>query len=301
MRAVDQPQREVPETRILRGGERDRFAQRPGLTPIIEPSRGWRSIRFRELWEYRELLYFLVWRDVKVRYKQTLVGVLWTVIQPIALVILFTFIFGRLARLPSDGIPYPLFFYAAYLPWQLFSRALADSANSLVTNQQLITKIFFPRLLIPVAPVIAGLVDFGISFVVLVGFIFYYGIVPSAAILLLPLFILLAVVTACGAGILLSALNVQYRDVEYTLPFLTQLWFFVTPIAYATTLLPESWRIVYGANPMAGVVEGFRWTLLGTENGFEPMMAVSACVAAVLLGAGATYFRRVERSFADLV
>jgi lipopolysaccharide transport system permease protein len=272
------------------------------LSPlIIRPSDGWVSLRLKDLWEYRELLYFLMWRDIKVLYKQTVLGVAWAILQPFLTMVVFSIFFGRLAKVPSDGIPYPIFTYCALLPWQLFAKALTASGNSLVENQQLITKVYFPRLVIPTSAVLAGLVDFGISFVVLLGMMFYYGIVPTAAVLTLPLFLLFAIATALAVGLWLSALNVQYRDVRYTIPFLTQFWLFATPIAYPSTLVPETWRTLYGLNPMAGVVEGFRWALLGRAGGIGPLLMVSVLAVTVLLVGGLIYFRRMEKTFADVV
>jgi lipopolysaccharide transport system permease protein len=266
----------------------------------IEPSRGWVALRVKELWEYRELLYFLVWRDIKVRYKQTALGAAWAVLQPVLTMLVFTVFFGRLAKVPSDGIPYPVFVYAALLPWQLFAFALTESANSLVGNQNLIKKVYFPRLVVPLASVLAGLVDFGIAFLVLLALMLYYGIVPSFAILVLPLFLLLAVATALSVGLWLSALNVQFRDVRYTIPFLTQFWMFATPVAYPSSLVPERWRAWYGLNPMAGVVEGFRWALLGKSKSPGPLLWVSGLVVVLLLIGGLAYFRRMESTFADV-
>ena len=268
---------------------------------LIRPARGWVSLNLRELWEYRELLYFLVWRDVKVRYKQTALGATWAILQPFLTMVVFSVFFGGLAKVPSDGIPYPVFSFAALVPWQLFAHALTESGNSLVASQQLITKVYFPRLVIPMSAVLAGLVDFGIAFVVLLGMMAYYGIMPTAAILTLPLFLLLAVAAALAVGLWLSALNVQYRDVRYTLPFLTQFWMYATPIAYPSSLVPERLRSVYGLNPMAGVVEGFRWALLGTAGNVGPMVFVSAFAVTVLLIGGLMYFRRMEDTFADVV
>ncbi len=268
---------------------------------IIRPSKGWVPLGLKELWEYRELLYFLIWRDIKVRYKQTALGAAWAIIQPLFTMIVFSIFFGRLAKIPSDGLPYPIFVYCALLPWQLFAHALTESGNSLVASQNLITKVYFPRLVIPISAVLAGLVDFVIAFVVLLGMMFYYGIVPTAATLTLPLFIVLAIATALAVGLWLSALNVQYRDIRYTIPFLTQFWLFITPIAYPSSLVPEAWRTLYGLNPMAGVVEGFRWALLGTENAPGPMLAVSVGVVVALLVGGLYYFRRMEKTFADVV
>jgi len=269
-------------------------------TIIIRPSKGWVPLRLKELWEYRELLYFLVWRDVKVRYKQTVLGAAWAVIQPFFTMVVFSIFFGRLAGIPSDGLPYPIFAYCALLPWQLFSHALTESGNSLVGNQNLITKVYFPRLVIPLAAVLAGLVDFGVAFLVLLGMMAYYGMAPTMAVATLPLFILLAIATALAVGLWLSALNVQYRDVRYTIPFLTQFWLFATPIAYPSSLVPEGWRVLYGLNPMAGVVEGFRWALLGAA---PPglMLLVSTLVVLAGLAASLAYFARVERGFADVI
>jgi len=268
---------------------------------VIRPSRGWVPLKLKEFWEYRELLYFLIWRDIKVRYKQTALGAAWAIIQPLFTMIVFSIVFGRLAQIPSDGVPYPIFAFCALLPWQLFAHALTESGNSLVASQNLITKVYFPRLVIPLAAVLAGLVDFAIAFVVLLGMMAYYGIVPTMAVVFLPLFLLLAVTTALAVGLWLSALNVQYRDVRYTIPFLTQFWLFITPIAYPSSLVPEGWRTLFGLNPMAGVVESFRWALLGTASAPGPMLAVSVAVVVALLVGGLYYFRRMEKTFADVV
>ncbi len=267
----------------------------------IRPSEGWVPLNLKDLWEYRELLFFLIWRDIQVRYKQTVLGAAWAILQPVLTMIVFSIFFGRLAGVPSDGVPYPVFAFTGLLPWQLFVYALNGSGNSLVANQQLITKVYFPRLLIPLAAILAGLVDFAIAFIVLLGLMLYYGISPTLAILTLPLFLLFALATALAVGLWLSALNVEYRDVRYVLPFLTQFWLFVTPIAYPTSLVPESWRALYGLNPMAGVVEGFRWALLGKAGAVEPIVIVSALAVAALLFGGLAYFRRMETTFADVV
>ncbi len=268
---------------------------------IIRPSRSWTMPQLAELWEHRELLYFLVWRDIKVRYKQTALGAIWAVLQPFATMVVFSVFFGRLAKVPSDGVPYPVFAYCALVPWQLFSCSLTESSNSLVQNQQLLTKIYFPRLMIPIAPVLAALVDTGIAFVLLLGMMWWYGITPGTPLLLLPMFVLLAVVTALAAGLWLSALNVEYRDVRYTIPFLTQFWLFLTPIAYPASLVPPRWRVLYGLNPMVGVVEAFRWALLGTPRPpWSLLVASLAAVVPVLFG-GLLFFRRMERTFADVV
>jgi lipopolysaccharide transport system permease protein len=268
---------------------------------IIEPSQGWLSLRFKELWEYKELLYFLAWRDIKVRYKQTVIGASWAVLQPITAMVIFSIFFGYLAKIPSDGIPYPIFVYCGLLPWQLFAYALTESSNSLVTNRQLITKVYFPRLLVPISTVLAGLVDFSIAFVVLIGMMFYYGWVPTTAVLALLFFLLLTVGTALGVGFWLSALNVKYRDIRYTIPFLTQVWLFATPVVYPSSLIPEPWRALYGLNPIAGVVEGFRWALLGSKTDIGPLLIVSSLVMVVILVGGLVYFRRVECTFTDVV
>lgn len=269
-------------------------------TTVIQPSRGWVALNLRDLWAYRELLYFLVWRDIKVRYKQTVLGAAWAVLQPFFTMVVFSIFFGRLAQVPSDGIPYPIFAYCALVPWSYFAGSLERAGNSLVGSSHLITKVYFPRLAIPVSAVLAGLVDFGIAFLVLLGMMLYYGIAPTAAVLTLPLFLLLAVLTALGVGLWLSALNVQYRDVRYTIPFLTQVWLFLTPIAYPSSLVPEQWRALYGLNPMAGVVEGFRWALLGKDPP-GPLLVVSTVVVVLLLIGGLYYFRRMEKTFADVV
>ena len=267
----------------------------------IEPAKGWTAVGLRELWQYRELLYFLIWRDVKVRYKQTALGAAWAIIQPLFMMIVFSLFFGRLARVPSDGIPYPVFSFCALLPWQLFAHALTESSNSLVGNQNLITKVYFPRLVIPLAAVLGGVIDFLIAFAILLLLMLYYGIVPGWAILTLPAFLLLAIATALGVGLWLSALNVQYRDVRYTINFLVQFWLFATPVAYPSSLIPEKWRVFYGLNPMAGVVEGFRWALLGKSEPPGMMLWVSVAVVVLLLLGGLYYFRRMEQEFADVV
>ena len=268
---------------------------------FIRPAESWASIGLKELWEYRELLYFLTWRDIKVRYKQTALGAAWAVIQPIFMMLVFSLFFGKLGKIPSDGIPYPIFTFCALLPWQLFAHALTESSNSLVSNQNLITKVYFPRLVVPISAVLGGLMDFAIAFVILLGMMVWYGIVPSWAIVTLPGFLLLAIMTALAVGLWLSALNVQYRDVRYTINFLVQFWMFATPIAYSSSLVPERWRPFYGLNPMAGVVEGFRWALLGKANPNGALLAVSVAVVVLLLIGGLYYFRRMEQEFADVV
>jgi len=269
---------------------------------IVRPRAGWVALNLPELWHYRELLYFLVWRNIKVRYKQTLLGASWALIQPLATMVVFSIFFGRLAKVPSDGVPYPLFAYCGLLPWQLFSYAMTESSNSVVSNQQLITKVYFPRLVIPVSAVISGLVDFSISFSLLLLMMPFYGVMPTVRILVLPLFILFAIATALAIGLWLSALNVEYRDVRYTIPFLTQFWLLLTPVAYPSSLVPAKWRALMGLNPMAGVVEGFRWALLGnSSSGSGALMMVSVVIVIALLFGGIVYFRRMETTFADLV
>jgi len=267
----------------------------------IEPTRNWLSFRVKELWLYRELLFFFVWRDIKVRYKQTVLGAAWAIIQPFFTMVIFSLFFGRLAQVPSDGLPYPIFSYAALVPWTFFATALTQASNSLVLNANMVKKIYFPRLTLPIATVLAGVVDFALAFVVLLGMMLFYGLTPTINVLWLPLFLLLALITSLGVSLWLAAMNVQFRDVHYTIPFLTQAWLLLTPIAYPSSLLSEPWRTWYGLNPMAGVVEGFRWALLGTDTPPGPMMIVSAVVTLVLFVSGAFYFRRMEQSFADVL
>ena len=268
---------------------------------VIKPSRGWVSLGLGDLWTYRELFYFLVWRDVKIRYKQTAIGVLWAVLQPFLTMLVFSVIFGRLAGLSSDGFPYPVFIYSALLPWQLFVNTLTQSSGSIVANQQLVTKVYFPRLIIPMASTLAGVVDFAISSLVLVGLMAYYGIVPTVWVVIVPLLVVLALATALAAGLWLSALNARYRDVQYTVPFLTQLWFFLTPIVYSAGILPDRFTFVYGLNPMVGVVQGFRWALLGSAPHVGPLMILAVVIVIVTLFGGLAYFKRTETTFADLV
>ena len=267
----------------------------------IQPSSGWGSLGLRELWEHRELVYFFVWRDIKVRYKQTALGASWALLQPLATMLVFSVVFGRLAKMPSDGVPYPLFTYSALVPWLFFANGLTQGSNSLVNNGHLLTKVYFPRLALPISSLVAGGLDFLLSFLGLVALMAYFGIAPSSRALLLPAFVLLALITSLGVGLWLAAVNVQFRDVRHTVPFLTQFWMYATPIAYPSSLLPEPWRTVYGINPMVGVVEGFRWALLGTNVAPGPILAVSSAVAIALLVTGALYFRRMERTFADVV
>lgn len=267
----------------------------------IQPSKGWVSLKLGELWEYRELLYFLVWRDIKVRYKQTVLGGAWAIIQPFFTMVIFSIFFGRLAKVPSDGIPYPIFAYTALVPWAFFANGLNQASNSLVGNANLINKVYFPRIAMPLASVLSGILDFVLAFIMLIGMIYYYGMSPTANVLWLPFFLLLAFVTSLGTSLWLSAMYVQFRDIRHIVPFLTQIWLFATPIAYPSSLLSEPWRTVYGINPMAGVVEGFRWALLGVGNAPGPIIAVSSTVASFLLLSGIFYFRRMEKTFADVV
>jgi lipopolysaccharide transport system permease protein len=267
----------------------------------IEPTRRWRGFGLGELWAYRELLAFLTWRDIAVRYKQTFLGAAWAVLQPTATMVVFSLFFGRLADVPSDGLPYPIFAYAALLPWTFFASGLAQSSQSLVSSSNLISKVYFPRLAVPIASVLGGGVDFLIAFCILIVMMVAYGIVPTVAVLFLPLLILLALVASLGVGLWLSALNVRYRDVQYVVPFLVQLWLFATPVAYSSSLLEQPWRTLYGVNPMVGVVDGFRWALLDTARPALGPLAVSVVAAVALLIGGTAYFRRTERVFADVV
>jgi len=267
----------------------------------IEPPRGLLELRLKEVWNYRELLYFFVWRDVKIRYKQTAIGVLWVVLQPVLNMLVFTLFFGRLAKLPSDGLPYPVFYFAALVPWTYFSYALQMTTNVVVDNQHLITKVYFPRLILPISAVLSGLVDFAIGFVVLALFTVVYGIRPTVAALWLPVLLLLAVLTALGVGLWMSALNALYRDVRYVVPFLISFWMFASPVAYPSSLVPAKWRWLYGLNPMAGVIDGFRWAITG--RGHAPgllLLASSFAVALVLVG-GLFFFNRMESTVADRV
>jgi lipopolysaccharide transport system permease protein len=280
-------------------GQRNATAAIP--VRIIEPSRGWLGFDFRELWDYRELLYFLTWRDVKVKYKQTIIGVGWAILQPFLTMIVFTLVFKRIADVPSDGIPYPIFAYTALLPWNLFSGALTHSTVSLIQQASLISKVYFPRLIVPLSAAIAGLIDFAIAFVILVGMMFWYGIVPTVAVVSLPLFITTALIAALSVGIWLAALNVKYRDVGHAVPFLVQIWMFASPVAYPVGVVPQKWRLLYSLNPLAGVIEGFRWAMLGKESPDFVVIAVSTIAMSALLFSGIVYFKRTERTFADLI
>ena len=266
----------------------------------IAPSGRLPRFDLKDIWAHRELLYFLTWRDVSVRYKQTALGISWAIIQPFFTMIVFSLFFGRLAQVPSDGIPYPIFSYAALVPWTFFANGLIQASNSLVGSANLIKKVYFPRLAIPIATVLSGVIDFLLAFVVLLAMMLFYGVVPTINVLWFPLLLLLALVTSLGTGLWLSALNVQYRDVRYTVPFLIQLWMFITPVAYPSSLIPEPWRALYGLNPMVGVVEGFRWALLGTTPAPSTILIASSLVAIAILVGGAFYFRRMEKTFADI-
>jgi lipopolysaccharide transport system permease protein len=267
----------------------------------IKPSTGWISLNLRDLWEYRELAYFLTWRDIKVRYKQTVLGASWAIIQPFFTMIIFSIFFGRLAGLPSDGVPYTIFAYAALVPWTFFANGLSNSSNSLVGSSNLLKKVYFPRLVIPISAILAGVIDFILAFIVLILMMISFKIYPTVNVFFLPLLLLLALVTSLGVGLWLSALNVQFRDIRYAVPFVINAWMFATPIAYPSSLLEEPWRTLYGLNPMAGVVEGFRWALLGTETQPGAMVFISAAVAIIVFIGGLYYFRRMEKTFADVV
>jgi len=267
----------------------------------IERSHGWVSLGLPELWRYRELIYFFIWRDIKVRYKQTILGGAWAIIQPLFTMLIFSLFFGRLAKVPSDSVPYPIFAFAALVPWQFFATGVTLSSTSLVSDSNLLKKVYFPRLAVPISKVLSGGLDFILAFAMLVVLMIYYHIKPTFHVIWLPFFLLLAVTTSLGVSMWFSAMHVQFRDVQYAVPFLVQVWLFATPIAYPSSLLPQPWRTIYGINPMVGVVEGFRWTLLGTKNAPGPMVLVSFLASIALLVGGALYFRRLERTFADVV
>ncbi len=278
------------------------IARRSELLTIIRPSRGWSRLSLAEIWRYRELLFFLVWRDVKVRYKQTLLGAGWAILKPLFSMVIFAVIFGRLAGIPTDGLPAPIFYFAGLLPWLLFQDGVNRASSSLVTGRSLVTKVYFPRVTIPLAGVLGGLVDFALGGVVLAGMMIYFGARVGAGIWALPGFLVLTLLTAIGVGLWLSALNVTYRDVGYVTPFIIQAWMYASPVAYSATLIPQGvGRLLYGLNPMAGVIQGFRWALLGTGQPDTDMLWVSLAVAATLLVSGMLYFKRVERDFADVI
>lgn len=277
-----------------------RFLAQPPVLRITPPARWW-QIPFGELWEYRELLYFFVWRDIKIRYKQTAIGAAWAVLQPLLTMIVFTLFFGKLAHIPSEGLPYPIFYYSALLPWMYFAASLQNATNTIVENQRVITKVYFPRLALPLSSVLSGLVDFGVSFLMFVAMMIYFGVRPSATVVWFPAFLLLALLTALGVGLWLSALNAIYRDVRYVVPFLVQFWMFASPVAYPSSLVPEKWRWLYGLNPMAGVIEGFRWSLAGRGQPPGRLLLVSVGVVALVLLSGVSYFQRMETTIADVV
>lgn len=267
---------------------------------VIEPSRGWLPIDLRELWEFRDLLYFFVWRDIKVRYKQTFLGFAWAVIQPLSAMVIFSLFFGSLAKIPSDGIPYPIFAYTALLPWTLFSESMTRSTNSMVMNANIIQKVYFPRVALPISSVLSPLLDFGIAFVILILMMIYFNITLTINIIWLPAFILLAMLTSLGIGLWTSALNAMYRDFQYVIPFIVQIWMFASPVVYPVSMIPEKYQFLYGLNPMAGVIEGFRWALLGTEAPGS-VIIVSVAIAVLILVSGAFFFRRMQKMFADEV
>ena len=273
----------------------------PVATARIEPPKAWLELRVREVWQYRELLYFFVWRDVKVRYKQTAIGVAWVVLQPLLSMGVFTLFFGRLAKLPSDGLPYPVFYFAALVPWTYFSTAFTTATNVMVENQRVITKVYFPRLILPLSSVLSGLVDFAIAFMVLLVLVLGYGLRPGLQAIWLPFLLLLAIATALGIGLWLSALNALYRDVKYVTPFLVQFWMLASPVAYPSSLVPEKWRWLYGLNPIAGVIEGFRWALTGHGQAPGALLLASAGAVLALLVGGMLFFQRMEGTVADLV
>jgi len=279
----------------------DTGIQTPLPVTVVRPSSGWIRLGLIDIWRFRELLYFLVWRDLKIRYKQTLVGVLWVILQPVLTMIIFNFVFGRLAGLPSQGVPYPLFVFSGLLPWQLFASGLSASSLSIVSSSNVVSKVYFPRLLIPLAAVLGGVVDLLVALVVLFGLMAYYNFHPGIAFVTLPLFLLLAVAAAFGVGLWLSMLNVKYRDIQYTIPFLTQIWMFMTPVAYASLLIPPKFRLLYHLNPMATVVDGFRWALLGIKPEFGAPALGSLSMVVLIIFSGLIYFRRAEKTFADVI
>lgn len=285
----------ILETKVLKHS-----AKTGEVVTVIRPTNGWAPIDLHELWSYRELLYTFIQRDIRIRYKQTALGAAWAIIQPLFMMVVFTVFFGKLAKISSEGIPYPIFSYAALLPWTLFAEGIQRSTTSMVTNSRIMTKVYYPRLIMPLSGVISPLMDFAVAFVILLGMMFYFGYPPTIKILWLPLFMLLALSTSLGVGLWLSALNVQYRDFQYTVPFLIQIWLFASPVVYPSSLLPYPYSVIYGLNPMAGVIEGFRWALLGT-NPPSSMIAVSTMIVLVILISGAFYFKRMEKIFADVV
>jgi lipopolysaccharide transport system permease protein len=287
---------------MIRDATFDLSVSRPeSARQSITPPKDWLDLNLREVWNYRELLYFFVWRDLKVRYKQTAIGALWAILQPFLTMLIFSLFFGRLAHIPSNGLPHPVFYYSGLLAWTYFASALQHTTNTMVENQRVITKVYFPRLLLPAAAVASGLVDVAFGFIVFLGLLLYYRIAPGPAILLMPLFLLLAVVTALGVGLWLSALNAIYRDVRYVVPFLIQFWMFASPVAYPSSLVPERWRWLYGLNPMAGVIEGFRWSLTGHGQPPSILLAASGSMVLLVLAGGVAYFQKMEGTIADVV
>jgi lipopolysaccharide transport system permease protein len=286
----------------MTASDKNVFSPDPVKVPLtrIEPTKKWVPINLKELWEFRDLLYFFTWRDIKIRYKQTALGFMWAIIQPLMAMVIFTVFFGGLAKIPSDGIPYPIFAYTALLPWTLFAESITRSTNSMVTNAHIIKKVYFPRVALPISSVLSPLLDFAIAFIILIVLMVYYGIVPTLNIVWLPAFILLAVLTALGIGLWTSALNAMYRDFQYVVPFMVQMWMFASPIAYPASLVPSSYQLLYGLNPMTGVIEGFRWALLGA-NAPSAIILVSTFISIILVISGAFFFRRMQRTFADEV
>ena len=277
-------------------------AARKAETVVIQPVKGLVGLNLRDLWIYRELVYFLTWRDLKVRYKQSVLGVLWAIINPLVTTVVFSVIFGNFAKFPSDDVPYPIFSYTATLPWSFFAAALTVSARSMLTSGGMVSKIYFPRIIVPLSSVFANLVDFLVGFVIMIGMLFFYHITPTLNMLWLPAFLLLATITALGVGLWFSALLVMYRDINYVLPFLTTVWMYLSPVVYASSTIPEKWRVLFSLNPMVGVIEGFRWALLGTQQSISPLMiAISSGIAIVIFVTGLFFFRRIERVFADMI
>lgn len=277
------------------------FENQSAPLTVIRPTKGWIKVNLRELWRYRELFYFLVWRDIKVRYKQSLLGAAWAILQPFLTMVIFTVFFGNWAGIPTDDVAKPVFYFAGILPWQLFQSGVSKAGTSLVASRNLITKIYFPRMTIPLAPIIAGLLDFFLAFLVLIGLMVFYGVVPTSALWTLPLFLLLALTTATGVGLWLAGLNVNYRDIGYVIPFLLQVWFFLSPVVYSASIVPEWFKPFYGLNPMAGVVGGFRWAILGVGQPEPGSLIASIAISLLLLVSGVFYFRRMEKTFADVV
>jgi lipopolysaccharide transport system permease protein len=287
---------------VVEGDIQENRLQAPADGPAIhiEASRGWGSLKLREVWVHRNLLYFLAWRDVKVRYKQTFLGVAWAVLQPLVAMLIFSVVFGELARIPSDGLPYPIFTFAALLPWNYFAASLGRVTGSVVAEAHLISKVYFPRLIVPLSGVVSNLVDFAFAFGVLLAMMFWFGIFPTWRVLTLPVFLLLVAATALGVGLWLSALNVRYRDIGHLIPFVIQCWLYASPVVYPVSMIPEKWRLLYSLNPLVGVIEGFRWALLGKQGPDFRVMAASAVVVVAMLVGGAVFFKRMERTFADV-